>query len=415
MSSIFSSSIVILELDSAAGQQPRQLTLKGPSLPFMGAGWGSKQVVITTWYQGNGDEATQQVLGPQETPTRFSGEWRRTMLGKAPAQYSDEVGHIDDVIDPQVLRDALETIMRGGMLVRVTWAVQGSDDNDPTSSGKIVREGRIVSCEFKHTRIQDIAWEAEFAWKSRGAVAPRVSSVRGNTVNSDSAQYVNKLNALLAAAQAAQLQKFNPSALTLGQLEAVANYPTTVANALAQNVQQITSSVGQLVDIATTLASQPVQVANRAVDLAQNTVYQTNNFKDELGEIPYESQTTKTKVADLIQSALSFATQSDLAQDAARAGEEFAQKLQQQYQSTANKGTNDPGTLADPESVQQVYITKSGDTPQRVSVRYYQTPDHAADILRANRLPWHLPVFPSGKILIIPALNTFQSNPIQGV
>ena len=415
MSSVFSSSLVILELDSAAGQQPRQLTLKGPSLPFMGANWGSKQIVITTWYQGNGDEATQQVLGPQETPTRFSGEWRRTMLGKAPAQYSDEVGHIDDVVDPQILRDALEAIMRGGMLCRVTWAVQGSNDNDPSSSGKIVREGRITSCDFKHTRIQDIAWEAEFAWKSRGATAPRVSSVRGNTVNADSAAFIATLNALLAAAQLAQLQKFNPSALTLGQLEAVASYPSQVANSLARQVQSLTSSAGQLVQIATTLASQPVQVANRAVDLAQNTVDQANNFKDELGQIPYEGQTTKTKVADLIRSAVSFSTQSDLAQTTARAGEAFARKLQQQFQSTNNKGNNDPTTLADPNSVEQVYITKDGDTPQRVSVRYYKTPDHAADILRCNRLPWHLPVFPTGKILIIPALNTFASNPIQGV
>lgn len=409
----YSSTIVIQELTAASGKRARTLILQGPGLPFAGAEWGMRSRVDTTWYQGNGDEATQQVLGPIELPSKWSGNWSRVQLGKEPCSYQDENGARIDLVDPLSLVNACEAIGRAGMRLRVTWAQASSDDN-ASLNGHILREGRIADLRFKVMRLTDIAWEIDFDWMSRGATATKVTSVRPATVNANCAAYQNAINALLIASAIAQAQKFNPSSLTLGQLEAVADTPTLLANQLARQVQELQSDAVKLAGIANTLATQPLQVANRAISLARNTVSQTNNFQDTLTAMPYESQTTKTKFADFISSAKSFAQTGDLSRAASRAGALFAAQLAQwQAQSPNNQAIGNPQNLANANNVQQTYITKDGDTPQRVSQRFYQTPDHAVDILHTNKLPWHLPLFASHTILIIPALSTLGTSPTQ--
>lgn len=52
-----------------------------------------------------------------------------------------------------------------------------------------------------------------------------------------------------------------------------------------------------------------------------------------------------------------------------------------------------------------IHVTIEGDTPMGLSIRYYETPDHAVDILNANGLPWSQVTFEKGSILIIPELT----------
>jgi len=374
----------------------------------MGAEWGMKLSVVTTWYPGNGDEATQQVLGPQELPSRWNGEWNRTRLGRQPALYSDETGSQITMVDPTDLRDVLESIARAGRRLRVVWGVT-SDTGDPSATGTLTREGRCTELKFKHTRVQDIEWEGNFEWQSRGTQTQKVSSTRANTVNSNSAAYQNKINALVAANVQASLQSQAPSNITLGQIEALANYPTALTNALAREVQQIASDVGTVVDIAATLASQPVQIANRAINLARNTVSEINSFYDELSEVPIEYMSLKTDVASICFAINTYYPQSDAARDAANVGQQFVIDLQQEIQSLDNVGLINPQRLTNPNSVQQVHVCKVGDTPVSVSQEYYQTPDHAVDILRANKMSWYTPTFPPGKIVIIPVLPSINA------
>lgn len=373
----------------------------------MGASWAMRVIVPTTWYPGNGDEATQQVLGPQEMPSKWTGEWRRTMLGQSPCLFASTGGSQTPVVNPIDLMNIVESMARAGQLLRVVWLVQ-SDQGLSSQQGRLVREGRISELSFKPTRVQDIEWEVEFTWKGRGKTTARVTSTRGNTINSDSAAYLNKLNKLIAANTRASFAKFNPSAFSLGQLEALASFPTQLTDGLARSVQQLTGQVGQVIAIAATLTSQPTSVANRAIDLARNTVAQANQFYDTLSQIPIEllvkSPGTQSKLADLLRATKVFGAQSDAARDLARSGQQFTAKLQQQAQSSANVGRVSPTRLTDPNQIERVYITRNGDTPQTVSQNFYKTPDHAVDILRANRLPWYTPTFSPGKILIIPVL-----------
>lgn len=408
----YHSTITIEEIAVNNGGTGRIVILGGPSLPFRGANWPGHQRVVTTWYPGNSIEATQGVLGPTEMPSHWQGEWNRTRMSRAPAQWQDVGGDLTPVVEPYALWNILEAIFRGGQRLRVTWAVS-SDDNLPSQTGKVVREGRCTDWDFKPDRIQDIAWDMTWEWMSRGGSTPRVTSVRGNLIQNTSAAYLAKITALVIANTAAVNLNRNPNSLTLGQIEQFASTPSKLADSLARQVQAIGSQVQQVVDIASTLATQPVQVAQRATSLARNTVAQTNNFYQSLSQIPYETMTNRLKFDGFIRASVTFANNSDLAQDAARQGREFAAQLRQTVQATALTGALSNDGTSTPAQVQQVYTCKAGDTPEGVSQLFYSTSDHAVDILRANRLAWHTSKLNPGKILIIPNLSNATTT--QGV
>lgn len=402
----YSSSLTVLEV-SAAGGTGRQLVLTGGGLPHMGAEWAMKVNAPTTWYPGNGDEATQQVLCPQELPSRWTGDWRRTTLGRSPARYTDENGGRFELVAPDDLREVFELMARGGARLRVIWSVENFLDE--TGRGRLVREGRITEAKFKYARIQDVEWEIEFTWVGRGGTAARATSTRAATVAGDSAAYAATLNALLDANARASLQRFKPSSLTLGQLEALADYPSALTNSLARQVQQIGNSVDSVIAIAKTLAAQPLQVANRATGLARDTVARVNSFRDQIGQIPYELRTKKTRLADVARAARAFNDQARAAGACARAGQDFLTRLQSQLQALDNAALVRPSRLGAAALATRTYVTVSGDTPARVSQRLFGSPDHAVDLLRANHLPWHTPAFRPGQVLVVPAVGATPS------
>ena len=68
-------------IEEVTGQQ-RSVELVGSGMPKQGAAWSSLLKVVTTWYTGN-DQATQQVLGPRDPPSKWEGRWARTMLSRS--------------------------------------------------------------------------------------------------------------------------------------------------------------------------------------------------------------------------------------------------------------------------------------------------------------------------------------------
>lgn len=405
----YSSLLLIEETDAIqGGAATRSMALMGGGLPLMGSEWGGKNQNKTTWYPGNGEEATQQVLGPRELPSHWRGEWRITMLPKTPCRYISDDGSVVLITSPFSLWNLLETMFRSGIPLRVTWAQQ-STTGDDTQEGKVVREGLADTWHFKPIRIQDIDWDIEFVWRGRGGVRPRVSTTRSNLVTTNGPAFQDAVKALVNNNLAIANLRQNPAKLTLGQIEAIADTPTKIADAAARSVQQIESQVGQVVNIAATLANQPVQIQARAVDLAQNTVAQLNNFYDELSRTPVEQLTTRQKLSSLLQAHLRFGQASDDALASSDAGRTFTEQLRAVVQATSLTGAISPTRTSNPSSILQVYVCKQGDTPESVSQRYYGTTDHAVDVLRANRMAWHTSSFPMGKVIVIPALQTTQA------
>lgn len=410
----YSSSMLIEELTPLPGLQRRTVTLQGPGLPFQGAKWGGENALVTEWYSGNGDEATQQDLGPSEAPSAWQGEWNRTRMGKAPSLATGANGERLTVVDPETLAEFLEDMLRAGGRLRVTWSQASSV---PSSRGKKVREGRAKSWEFGYVRIQDIAWSVTWEWQSRGQRVQTVSSVRNGALDASAAK-MNLAAADLASQIAAAPFIQSNSAIyksstqfTLGQLEAIAKGPTNLATQLQRKVLQVEGQMQQVVAIAATLENTPQALAGAAINTALNAVAVANQFVDELGQVPVEAMQTagKGSVHDLLRSYRYFGQTSDATYAAALAAQQVVRQMQQRAPAPPGGGTISPQQAASQAGdMLAVYVTKDGDTPARLSMRFYGNMDHGVDILQANRLPWHQPTFPKGKPLFIPKLKTQQ-------
>lgn len=408
----YSSSLLIEELTALPGQQPRSVTLQGPGLPFQGADWPVEMMAPTKWYPGNGDEATQQFLGPRDVPSTWRGEWNRTRMGKAPSIAVGADGNSIVVVDPLTLATSLEDIFRAGSRLRVTWS-QTSDN--PSSRGKIVREGRCTSFKPTYVRMQDVSWEATFTWVSRGARRQTVTSVRDGALDAAAAKMSLAMADLASQLAAAPFIASNGSILnsatpfTLGQLEALANLPTTYVTALGRSFLQIQNQLQQVANIASTLADQPAQIVGAALNTARNAIAVANQFVDQMGQVPLELMSTKSTVHDLMRGFRYFGQSSTSAYEAALASQAMIAQMQTKAPTPSGAGAINPQSAqAQAGDMLAVYVAKDGDTPARISVRFYGTMDHYVDILQANRLPWNQPSFNKGQILWIPRLKTQQ-------
>ncbi len=413
-SSSYSSSMLVEELTAMPGLQRRTVTLQGPGLPFQGVKWGGENDLVTEWYAGNGDEATQQDLGPREAPSAWQGEWNRTRMGKSPSLATGANGERITIVDPETLAELLEDILRAGSRLRVTWS-QSSDN--PSSRGKKVREGRAKSWEFGYVRFQDISWSINWEWQSRGKRVQTVSSVRDGALDASAAKM-----SLAAADLASQIATApfiqsnsaiykSASQFTLGQLESIAQGPTNLANQLQRKVLQVESQLQQVVTIAQTLENTPQALAGAAINTARNAVAVANQFVDELGQVPVEALQTAGKgaVHDLLRSFSYFGRTSDATYAAALAAQQVVRQMQQRAPTPPGGGTINPQQAASQAGdMIAVYVAKDGDTPARLSMRFYGNMDHGVDILQANRLPWHQPTFAKGKVLFIPKLKAQQ-------
>lgn len=407
----YSSVLTIAELDSSGQPTLRLVTLVGPSLPLMEAEWSGENNLVTTWYPGNPDEGTQQNLGPREMPSTWRGDWRRTMMGSCPTPVVDDSGS-GVVVDPSVLRDLLEGVFRSGRRLRVTWATtQQPDGVDAVAypiQGSLVREGRAKSWKFTHRSIFDIQWEITFDWVSRGASTPRVTSTRDDTLGQASAPYVASIQDLVDAAGAATTLNLAPSSFTLGQLESVSSGPLALMGVTATAAVGLQNDIVAVASIGSVLPNQPVQIAQAALGHAADALARSQEVYAAFSATPLEVQSANDDAASLLQAFALTGPVSDAALRAEIQAYVFYQKMRAALPthspalSGRNLGPSNPG----PTTIVGVYLVRDGDTPQRISMRFYRTPDHAADIMRANGLAWHTTVLPKGKQLVIPVISS---------
>lgn len=400
-----SSSLTITELGSAPGDKPRKVVLVGSGLPYMGAEWGGQLSISTTWYPGNDREATQQVLGPQVLPNTWSGGWHRTMLGKTPALCTTSDGFTPRVSAPTDLVNVLEGMFRAGRRLQVVWATEQSGGTAALTQ-QITRVGRAKTWRWRYRTEHDIEWEIAWEWSGRNLTTPRVTSTRPNTVTQMGAAYEAAIQALVDAAAAAQAAKYAPHPITLGQLEAFANTPALLANEANRSALKLQHELGQITDIASTLASQPQAVANTAINHARNARAQAKSIYRKFSASGVETLSKKGDAASVLHAHKTFGAVQDNALLAARAAMDFEVGVRQSVvkSSAPLSGASAMTTAPPPGSILTAVVCKQGDTPKSLSMRYYDSPDHDVDILKANKLAWFLPVFKPGQIIVIPVL-----------
>lgn len=392
MAAASESTLVIKELTG----QKRSVTLRGPSLPFQGAGWGGSLRTDTTWYPGNSAEGTTHVLVAVEKPSQWMGVWRLTMLNRVPAQYS-EGGSPQDVVHPADLRDILEAIYRGGQRLRVEWQ---------NRNRVLVREGRATDWDFDHERVEDIEWSVTFEWVSRGARQQKVATRRKSNVGSALDQMAIELAKLANVANVLETAgKFDPDKFndfSLDDLDNLLDVPTDLVANVAQVAKQITGVVVKVGDIAKKARAIPSAIANQALDVANNAVAVVNQFNDDMSRRPPEANSASMKVSQLTKATEYLAG----AQDDADAVGAAAQQLATQVRRQAEKQSD----------ILAIHVVRGGPSDQatrgealaNISQRYYQTVEYAAGIAVANNLPLNQTWVPVGTILIIPVVDVVK-------
>lgn len=408
---MFLTNVVITEVLGAGSTQssPRGAVLVGPAMPFKGAPWSGEMNLTTTWYPGNGDDASQAVLGPKEMPSAWNGEWNKTRLYKTPATIVDEDGRETTVDEPFVLMQFLEDLFRSGRRLRVVWNTQQSPsavgDGTVSANGSIVREGRAKQWSFKPSTYWDIEWDVTFEWAGRGVAQAKVASTRDDTVTTMSDAYLAKLRALVDANAFAADAKNFPNRLTIGQLEQLANLPAKVNAAISRQALQLQSELNQIQALARKVG-QPFQVTHQSIRHARNVQDQAGAARQTLSAVPAEVTSTQSDAVSVLRAFRQFSLTQDAALEAADAAYVFGQSIRSSAatHSVPLSGEQVSDQNPDPRTIQTAYVVKQGDTPQKISQRFYGTPDHAADVLRANRLSWHTVQIRPGTKLVIPAL-----------
>lgn len=412
------SSITIEELEvTSPGGQLRKLLLLGGGLPLMEqADWSGDSRIVTTWYPGNGTEASQQILGPQELPSAWAGEWNRTRLGRQPCLYWNEVGARSLVIDPKLLWDVMDDFRIAAPLLRVTWAVRGREiDNRGQLSPvdfQVVRVGRLKMVKVTPQRHTDMKWTAEFHWTSRGKQQAKVASTRRDEDLALAAQAVQASLAALEGIVNSKIVSINKnlknsaSNLTLGQLESMAGAPLLALNRSMAKLRYNGGQFARIGQLARTLSTTPISVANAVIDYSRNTMQAANGFCQQVDRIPMELKSKSRKVSDMARAEVYIGRTQDGMEAVARASAALDLRLRQALVSGANRGQV---TVRESSTTRQgdmiaIHVAKTGETPSTVSNRYYGTPDQADAIMYANRLPLHQPTFRTGQIVVIPAL-----------
>jgi len=405
----YASTLTIEELPGA-GKTGRRLVLQGAGLPFMGAEWAFENNLTTTWYPGNGGDASQQNLGPRLLPSTWNGEWNRTRLSRSQVKFYDETGNESVIVLPMVLMEICESMFTQAYLLRVTWAVEGETRQD---TAKIVREGRVKTARFPIQRHTDVSWTFEFHWKSRGGVKQVPTSTRDDSLATKMVALNLALNAAIGKIQGfSKLTRKQPahSRLTLGQFEQLAKYPKKLADSLLRTATRATSQLKQLGDIVKTVRGTPFAIAGSAVNVARNTVAIANQFVDEMSRNPAELNSLNDDVKSLVRSTKQFNEQSDAMREVARRAHEFAKQFQTavaQVPLQGNDGRRE--TSGGKGRIITVHLVRAGDTPQRLSVKYYGTPDYGAEICKANKLPWYQATLPIGRPVVIPVIESATS------
>jgi len=179
----------IVELTGAK----RTLELRGRALPYQGFTLEGKQRAEFTWYPGN-PVATIQMLGTEESPSTLNGIWKDRFIktvdffGQA-VETPQGIALFNgrQVADALALTQAVDQIRLGGQLLQVTWDEQ-------------VRDGILIRFKAVWTRREDVTWEMEFQWSSRGEAKQPVTFLVAPTIDTLAARLREKVDALIARA-----------------------------------------------------------------------------------------------------------------------------------------------------------------------------------------------------------------------
>lgn len=331
-----------------AGAPPGVLRLAGRALPYQGMQIGGEQRVKHTFYPGNG-EASEQLIGPTESPTTIRGTWKDRFLGDGVAR------QIASLVNEMRVRGVPVEVSFGMGFIQQDGATQ-------TTGSMFVRRGIIHKATFDPTRPQDIGWEIEFWWRSAGRAA--VSPIAGV----QDARPQLGLEFLLSEA-----------ATSRNWAQAFGGFLDAAGNGMRQDFR---NSIGALGDSIVRVSGDVNSVRQSAANLAQIPFDEARKL---LGALDLAGQAA----ADFRTSMLTLPLGFHLAQDSALDLLRFKDLIfdvvhvQDNMQYSANQARDRVAAVTEPDFIAETRAPAGTDL-RVLSQKYYGTPDNAFAIAIYN-------------------------------
>lgn len=415
------SELVIRELAGAK----RQVRLIGAGLPKQGAAWGGKQRLVTTWYPGNGASATQQVLGPIEIPSQWSGVWNTTRLYRTPCIFEPRPGQQQRLVFADGLREIVEDMLRAGTLLQVYWI----NAEAKTFGGRsIVRVGRATDWNFAYARMDDIDWSITFEWTGRGLGQQKVTQFRADGSNQANMALMSAIS--LAVDEAVNKTKIQLSKRTipksankfsLEQLGQLFDAPSRLMRDFAQSMNRVSNRIKAISELINKTKGLPYELTNQALDVATTAIQTANGFYDAITKTPPELYETQQRLSTLTRAASYIKGGVDSASVAVARTYPITAEIRAQIATRRASGADGKAlptaaggfaTLGGQKTQVQVHLVKQGDTLIGIAVQFYGVPEGAFGIAFSNGLKLTA-MPPVGKVLIIPPLNAGPSGGAQ--
>lgn len=345
----FPEGFIIEELDFSANNRVlNRVRLAGNMMPKRGFfKFGGKQRIKKDYYAGH-SEPVAQVLGPQENDMTIKGDFKDKF-------YKDPKFR-EVALEVQKLVDALR--IRGNLCRFVL--------------GEWQRYGFIEETDFNLERTTQIGYEISL-------------SIIGFNAPSN-AKFLERPREIPFAINKQLIQ----DAATFQQNNS--NIPTSIDQSLADVINGLTNDVAQAINTVTGFVDgilTTVQDTRRAIDrvlgLIKNTQNTLRRFRRQIGSLnPFEG----TDVTGRYDRASFYSSM--ISRSAALSS--LLAQYRRQFRDLAQNNT----PLA-------VYRTVTGDTLQKISVRFYGTADNWTEIREYNKLS--TTILDTGTLLNIPRLQ----------
>lgn len=318
-------------VEQLAGKK-RKIALNGTNMPHQPFEYGGKSRRATQWYPGN-SEPTIQMLGAEEKTVTIRGRF-----------YSKKYTDTSLYAVPKALADTFRTMEREGELVKITL-------------GEWRRWAVIADTNFKEKTKSDIEYEIQFEIISD---KPPTNCYQLTDTKEETFQD----NAdMLAAAQELQANYSNQDTSVIDQ--SFADRLTTYVDEVASSV----AAVNAFVNNALTQAENIEAAVTRALGLIKVARRNIANMIRRIGALSY----AVTGSGNLARQFRSVSSASNAIADVSVIMA-FLAKLQSQFEAIRK-------TLPKAR-----YKVQSGDTLQRISIKYYGNPNSWDKIYDHNKL-----------------------------
>jgi nucleoid-associated protein YgaU len=364
----FPDGFVILEYKDGRPQSADQVVLKGQFMPHQPFTFGGEQRLVKEYYPGN-SEPTVQVLGPKESDLKIKGGFRikglKRQYGQDSGGTSIEAAQVREfALQYQELIDAMR--LRGN-LVKITM-------------GHWHRWGFIENVSFDMKTKADIAYEISFFIV--GFNPPKNSKIL--TSSDDNLIQPNKdlTNAALAAIS--KMQQF-PT-----------DMPQSIADFLNGEISKVAAAISLATNFVNSIVTSAEQIeasVNRAIGLLKNARSTISSTGRRINAIATDFTSLGASVTNEWQKSIATVKSINHINDMRGNFQTLAASLAALQAKMIALQTTVPAFR---------HLVRDGDTLQKISTKYYNTPDNWQKIMEHNKLT--TTVLTSGTVLEIPKL-----------